>query len=104
MASEDCAFGPIGFQRVRDVAPGEMLIVTGKPLLCTAAVSAYDIMRVWQKEPSAGDFNQHGGAALVKVSAGLLIQARAAQRCLSRMCQGGQSPALIIVPTGPDHC
>ena len=30
VASEDCAFGPIGFQRVRDVAPGEMLIVTGE--------------------------------------------------------------------------
>lgn len=29
VASEDCAFGPMGFQRVRDVAPGEMLIVTG---------------------------------------------------------------------------
>ncbi len=29
VASEDCAFGPIGFQRVRDVAPGEMLIITG---------------------------------------------------------------------------
>lgn len=29
VASEDCAFGPIGFQRIRDVAPGEMLIVTG---------------------------------------------------------------------------
>ena len=40
VASEDCAFGPIGFQRVRDVAPGEMLIVTGRPLLCLAAVSA----------------------------------------------------------------
>lgn len=27
-ASEDCAFGPIGFRRVRDVRPGEMIIVT----------------------------------------------------------------------------
>lgn len=27
MASEDCAFGPIGFERVRDVAPGEMVII-----------------------------------------------------------------------------
>jgi amidophosphoribosyltransferase len=27
MASEDCAFGPIGFERVRDVAPGEMIII-----------------------------------------------------------------------------
>ena len=26
IASEDCAFGPIGFQRVRDIAPGEMLV------------------------------------------------------------------------------
>lgn len=33
VASEDCAFGPIGFQRVRDVAPGEMLIVTGVQML-----------------------------------------------------------------------
>ena len=29
VASEDCAFGPIGFQRERDVAPGEMLLITG---------------------------------------------------------------------------
>ena len=29
VASEDCAFGPIGFSRVRDVAPGEMLVITG---------------------------------------------------------------------------
>lgn len=28
IASEDCAFGPNGFERVRDVAPGEMVIVT----------------------------------------------------------------------------
>ena len=27
VASEDCAFGPIGFQRVRDVRPGEMIII-----------------------------------------------------------------------------
>lgn len=28
VASEDCAFGPIGFKRVRDVQPGEMVIIT----------------------------------------------------------------------------
>lgn len=28
VASEDCAFGPIGFKRVRDVRPGEMVIIT----------------------------------------------------------------------------
>ena len=28
IASEDCAFGPIGFERVRDVNPGEMVIIT----------------------------------------------------------------------------
>lgn len=28
VASEDCAFGPIGFKRVRDVLPGEMIVVT----------------------------------------------------------------------------
>ena len=27
VASEDCAFGPIGFQRVRDVLPGEMIVI-----------------------------------------------------------------------------
>ena len=28
LASEDCAFGPNGFERVRDVQPGEMVVVT----------------------------------------------------------------------------
>ncbi|GFR45506.1 hypothetical protein Agub_g6894 [Astrephomene gubernaculifera] len=28
IASEDCAFGPIGFERVRDVQPGEMVVIT----------------------------------------------------------------------------
>ena len=28
VASEDCAFGPIGFHRERDVRPGEMLVIT----------------------------------------------------------------------------
>ncbi|GAB4817999.1 hypothetical protein N2152v2_005045 [Parachlorella kessleri] len=28
VASEDCAFGPIGFERVRDVRAGEMVIIT----------------------------------------------------------------------------
>eukprot|EP00798_Chlamydomonas_sp_ICE-L_P022929 gene22929-30108_t len=28
VASEDCSFGPIGFERVRDVLPGEMIIIT----------------------------------------------------------------------------
>lgn len=28
IASEDCAFGPIGFERVRDVLPGEMVVIT----------------------------------------------------------------------------
>ena len=27
VASEDCAFGPIGFRRVRDVVPGEMIVI-----------------------------------------------------------------------------
>ena len=27
VASEDCAFGPIGFRRVRDVRPGEMIVI-----------------------------------------------------------------------------
>jgi amidophosphoribosyltransferase len=28
VASEDCAFGPIGYRRVRDVRPGEMIIIS----------------------------------------------------------------------------
>jgi len=28
VASEDCAFGPNGFERVRDVMPGEMVVIT----------------------------------------------------------------------------
>ena len=35
VASEDCAFGPIGFQRVRDVVPGEMIVITDDGQLVT---------------------------------------------------------------------
>jgi len=35
VASEDCAFGPVGFTRVRDVAPGEMIVITEEGELLT---------------------------------------------------------------------
>lgn len=35
VASEDCAFGPIAFERVRDVHPGEMVIITPEGQLVT---------------------------------------------------------------------
>lgn len=35
VASEDCAFGPVGFERVRDVQPGEMIIINDKGQLIT---------------------------------------------------------------------
>ena len=36
VASEDCAFGPIGFELVRDVQPGEMVIITKQgDLICS---------------------------------------------------------------------
>jgi glutamine phosphoribosylpyrophosphate amidotransferase len=35
VASEDCAFGPIGFERVRDVRPGEMIVITPQGELLT---------------------------------------------------------------------
>jgi amidophosphoribosyltransferase len=35
VASEDCAFGPIGFTRVRDVQPGEMIVITEEGKLVT---------------------------------------------------------------------
>lgn len=35
VASEDCAFGPIGFERVRDVSPGEMIVITEDGKLVT---------------------------------------------------------------------
>jgi amidophosphoribosyltransferase len=39
VASEDCAFGPVGFKRVRDVQPGEMIIVTeAGDLVCSQCV------------------------------------------------------------------
>lgn len=39
VASEDCAFGPIGFERVRDVTPGEMVIITEDGRLVTRQVA-----------------------------------------------------------------
>ena len=33
VASEDCAFGPIGYKRVRDVLPGEMIVITDDGML-----------------------------------------------------------------------
>jgi len=35
VASEDCAFGPINFTRVRDVQPGEMIVITEEGKLVT---------------------------------------------------------------------
>lgn len=39
VASEDCAFGPIGFERVRDVMPGEMIVITEDGKLVTREVA-----------------------------------------------------------------
>lgn len=39
IASEDCAFGPIAFERVRDVQPGEMVIITPEGQLLSKQVS-----------------------------------------------------------------
>jgi amidophosphoribosyltransferase len=38
IASEDCAFGPIAFERVRDVQPGEMVIITPEGQLISKQV------------------------------------------------------------------
>jgi amidophosphoribosyltransferase len=38
IASEDCAFGPIAFERVRDVQPGEMVIITPEGQLLSKQV------------------------------------------------------------------
>lgn len=38
IASEDCAFGPIAFERVRDVQPGEMVIITSEGQLVSKQV------------------------------------------------------------------
>lgn len=39
VASEDCAFGPIGFERVRDVQPGEMIIIDEQGRLVSRQVA-----------------------------------------------------------------
>lgn len=39
VASEDCAFGPIGFERVRDVQPGEIIVVTPEGKLLSKQVA-----------------------------------------------------------------
>jgi amidophosphoribosyltransferase len=38
VASEDCAFGPIGFERVRDVQPGEVVVISPDGKLHTKQV------------------------------------------------------------------
>ena len=38
VASEDCAFGPIGYKRVRDVLPGEMIVITDDGMLPLPAI------------------------------------------------------------------
>ena len=40
VSSEDCAFGPIGFERVRDVLPGEMVVITEDGELVSKQVHA----------------------------------------------------------------
>ena len=35
VASEDCAFGPIGFKLVRDINPGETVVITEQGELLT---------------------------------------------------------------------
>ena len=50
IASEDCAFGPIGFERVRDIRPGEMVIVTEEGDLISRQVAEVRLgwaARVW---------------------------------------------------------
>lgn len=44
VASEDCAFGPIGFQRVRDVAPGEMIVISGAQHSLSRVASTFECM------------------------------------------------------------
>ena len=56
VASEDCAFGPIGFQRIRDVAPGEMLIITGAhggPACCACPATSAAAHRRLEGAPCA---------------------------------------------------
>jgi amidophosphoribosyltransferase len=45
IASEDCAFGPIAFERVRDVQPGEMVIITPEGQLISKQVR---LQQSWQ--------------------------------------------------------
>lgn len=56
VASEDCAFGPIAFERVRDVQPGEMVIITPEGQLVSKQVRASETEsesergREWESE------------------------------------------------------
>ena len=43
IASEDAAFGPIGFTRVRDINPGEMVIITEDGRLISKQVMAGEL-------------------------------------------------------------
>lgn len=42
IASEDCAFGPIGFERIRDVNPGEMVIISPEGQMFCRQVGSSD--------------------------------------------------------------
>lgn len=40
VASEDCAFGPIGYRRVCDVRPGEMIIISPEVVIAAIPCSS----------------------------------------------------------------
>ena len=42
VASEDCAFGPLGFERVRDVRPGELLVVSSEDAAQQRTTMSFD--------------------------------------------------------------
>jgi hypothetical protein len=81
VASEDCAFGPIGYRRVRDVRPGEMIIISPE-VRRRATLWSFDACHYCKHD--SGWPHLRGSPPLSSV--------RATLRCPLQTCSSSQDP------------